>query len=360
MLRGAMSRFAVAVASLAVVSCTGKTAEQPPAPKTAPTAQAKAAGQAEPKPATPSPTPTPAAVPTPAPAPAADPPDAPTTVDGQPLFAKPKIIAARDAGVVMGESGASPVALALTPPVGSTSTVPVTMDLRLAVSVAGQTVPATDIPTISLDAVMEVTALNPSSVIVDVKTANVKASGEGGTARVQKALDDAVKELSTATATVTLDRSGGATVLKKAGGDGPNSLKPSLDGFFDTLRPMFAPLPKQPVGVGGSWEVVTHQEDGGAAIQQVVRYEVTALTNDVVSLSWSVDRGTTAVGPTDAAGIEAHAAAGKGVVQFSLRTALPTSSAAEIVSRTHGRVQLGTNASPMMVHQQTKTRLGAG
>ena len=63
----------------------------------------------------------------------------------------------------------------------------------------------------------------------------------------------------------------------------PNSLKPSLDGFFDTLRPMFVPLPKDPVGVGGSWEVVTHQEDGGAAIQQVVQYEVTGMTDRVVS-----------------------------------------------------------------------------
>jgi len=348
-----MSRFAVAAVSLAVVSCTGKTPERPPAAKTTPTAAPApaepAAGPAE------TPTATPA---TPAPDPAE--PAALTTVDGQPLFAKPKIVDARDGGLVMGDSGASPVALTLTPPVGSTSTVPVTMDLRLAVSVAGQNVPPTDIPTISLDAVMEVTALNPSSVIVEVKTANVTADGEGGTARVQKAVQDAVAELSTATATVTLDRSGGPTTLKKAGGDGPNSLKPSLDGFFDTLRPMFVPLPKDPVGVGGSWEVVTHQEDGGAAIQQVVRYEVTGMTDDVVSVSWAVDRGTTAIGPTDAAGIEAHAAAGKGVVRFLLGTGLPESAEAEIVSRTHGRVQLGTNASPMMVHQQTKTRLGGG
>ena len=232
------------------------------------------------------------------------------------------------------------------------------MTMRLSVGVADSVVPPTDIPAIRLDVITKVTAVTAAEMVVEVTTANAVADGDVESDRVRKALVEAVQHLEAARATMTIDRKGGASTMVMAGVADGSRLKPSIDGLFDSLRPMFLTLPVEPLGVGARWEVVSHREEGGAQMQRVVRYELTEAAGDVVAIAWQTDRGTVSIGPADGAGIDAHAATGKGVTRYDLASASPLSSRSEIETRTHARVKFGERTSQVMVELHTQLHVG--
>lgn len=271
----------------------------------------------------------------------------------------PPLIDAREPGVFVTETGPEPKrALALTASLGTARTVPVRMTMRLSVGVADSVVPPTEIPAIRLDVVTKVTAVTPAEMIVEVSTANAAADGEVESDRVRKALVEAVQHLEAARATITIDRKGGVSTMVMAGVADGSRLKPSIDGLFDSLRPMFLTLPTEPLGVGARWEVVSHREEGGAQMQRVVRYELTGAVGDVLAISWQTDRGTVSVGAADGAGIDAHASTGQGVTRYDLASASPVSSSSEIETRTHARVKFGERTSQVMVDLHTQLHVG--
>ena len=233
---------------------------------------------------------------------------------------------------------------------GDKSTLPLTLDMRLALGVGNKDVPPQDIPTVSLDAVAEVAEVEPSGTTVKVTTQNVSAPDEVESARVAKALKDAVAQLGRASATITFDASGKTTVALEGSAD-TTRLRPSLDGFFDNLAPTFVGLPTEPVGKGARWEIVTHREEAGAKIQQVVRYTLEQPPGETLALSWELERGTISVTLPEGAGVQAHGANGKGVMEFDPARAAARTAQAQINSRTEARVKFGESPSRVVVHQ---------
>ena len=271
------------------------------------------------------------------------------TPDGEPAPATD--MAERKPGLYVVETGAEPrTKLVLSAERGTKSTLPITLDMRLALGVANKDVPPQQIPTVTLDAIAEVTEVAGGRRTVTVTTANVAASDDVESARVAKALKDAVAQLGRASATIAFDDSGATSVALEGSAD-TSRIRPSLDGLFDNLAPTFVGLPPEPVGKGAQWELVTHREEGGAKIQQVIRYTLDAEPGETLSLSWELSRGTISVSLPDGAGVEAHGASGKGTMVFDPARAAAREAKAQINSRTEARVNFGESPSRVVVHQ---------
>ncbi|MEM6993664.1 MAG: hypothetical protein AAF721_24335 [Myxococcota bacterium] len=335
----AMVTAVTAVTAVTVLGCTGKRdAPRPvPAPATAPAPAVDAPAG-------------PAAAPADA--------DSPTVADVE--LPAPEAVPAREAGLFLRGAGVEPKQrLVLSPTTGQARSAPVRMTMQLSVGLGGKVVPPTDIPAIALEVATKITEVTDAVATVEVSTAHAKADGDVQSDRVRKALEEAVQHLSAARATVTVDRAGGPSSMTMEHAGEATELQPSLDGLFDSLLPMFVSVPNEAVGVGARWEVVSHREDGGARLQQVVHYELTAVDDGVATVSWNTERGAVSVAATEGAHVSAHTAEGKGIVAYDLTTLAPRTSTADIRTRTHARVKFGDTASDVVVQQSTHVQLGA-
>lgn len=280
------------------------------------------------------------------------------TPDGEPAPATD--MEERRPGLYVVDEGAEPRSkLVLSAEPGTKSTLPITLDMRLALGVANKDVPPQQIPTVTLDAIAEVTEAAGRKRTVTVTTANVAASDDVESARVAKALQDAVAQLGRASATIVFEEAGTTSVSLEGSAD-TTRLRPSLDGLFDNLAPTFVGLPTEPVGKGAQWELVTHREEGGAKIQQVVRYTLDESPGETLAVSWELSRGTISVSLPDGAGVEAHGATGKGTMQFDPARAAAREAKAQINSRTEARVKFGGAPSRVIVHQLSGLVVAAG
>jgi len=280
------------------------------------------------------------------------------TPDGQ--AAPASAMDERKPGLYLVEAGAEPrTKLTLSADKGTKTTLPVTLDMRLALGVGNKDVPPTQIPTVTLDAIAEVTAAKAGGRTLTLTTANVAASDDVESARVAKALQDAVAQLGRASATIAFDATGTTTVTLEGSAD-TTRIRPSLDGLFDNLAPTFMGLPLEPVGKGAKWELVTHREEGGAKIQQVIRYTLDAAPGDTFTVSWELDRGTISATLPDGAGVEAHGAKGKGTMEFDPARAAAREAQAQINSRTEARVNFGESPSRVVVHQLSNLSVANG
>lgn len=280
------------------------------------------------------------------------------TPDGEPAPATE--MQERKPGLYLVDEGAEPRSkLVLSAARGTKSTLPITLDMRLALGVANKDVPPQQIPTVTLDAIAEVTGVAGDSRTVTVSTANVAASDDVESARVAKALQDAVAQLGRASATIVYDDSGATTVTLEGSAD-TSRLRPSLDGLFDNLAPTFVGLPPEPVGKGAQWELVTHREEGGAKIQQVIRYTLDEAPGETLALSWALSRAAISVSLPDGAGVQAHGATGKGTMQFDPARAAAREAKAQINSRTEAQVAFGDAPSRVVVHQLSSLVVAEG
>lgn len=62
-----------------------------------------------------------------------------------------------------------------------------------------------------------------------------------------------------------------------------------MDGMRDAVGRMSAPLPKEPVGVGGKWKVVQQLKQNGMTLDQTATYTVKAIDGDKVTLDVAVE-----------------------------------------------------------------------
>lgn len=73
----------------------------------------------------------------------------------------------------------------------------------------------------------------------------------------------------------------------------PDSMDPQtrqlMDGMRDAVGRMSAPLPKEPVGVGGKWKVVQQLKQNGMALDQTATYTVKSIDGDKVTLDVQVE-----------------------------------------------------------------------
>lgn len=347
---------AATVAGLLVCACTAS--NETPRPRAAassarsfdaPPGTTPNAPQASPAPSSPEPETVP------------EPTEPTTPDDGTPALSDaPEPVAELPAGLSIKDPGSEPrVVPTVTATVGTKTTRAVQMRIRLAVGVGGREVPPTDIPELGLDVVTEVTAVTRKAITLAVTTDNVRAVGEVESNRVRRALEEAVTDLGGASATITMDRRGGPSAMKMEGGGTVAQMKPSLDGLFDTLSPMFVSLPTEAIGAGAKWEVVAQRQEGGATMQHIIRYTLKHLEGQTMTVTWAIERGTTSVQGDGEAGIEAHGALGKGSIDFDLSTGSPALAEAEINSRTHARVKFGETASKVFVQQLTHLQVRA-
>lgn len=61
-----------------------------------------------------------------------------------------------------------------------------------------------------------------------------------------------------------------------------------MDGMRDAVGRMSAPLPKEPVGVGGKWKVVQQLKQNGMTLDQTATYTVKSIEGDKVTLDVEV------------------------------------------------------------------------
>ena len=62
----------------------------------------------------------------------------------------------------------------------------------------------------------------------------------------------------------------------------PPQQSQTLQGLHQSMKQMSVPLPEEPVGLGGAWEVTSTLEQNGLQVGQRIRYEVTSIDEERV------------------------------------------------------------------------------
>lgn len=79
---------------------------------------------------------------------------------------------------------------------------------------------------------------------------------------------------------VVSDRGVTRQVDMKLPADADPAMRQSMDQMRENVSNMGAPLPQEAVGPGAKWEVKTHVNSGGIAIEQTATYELASLSGD--------------------------------------------------------------------------------
>ncbi len=149
--------------------------------------------------------------------------------------------------------------------------------------------------------------LPPITMTADLTAKGVDASGTFETEFVVRAagvtadpelpiesmvlLQDAIEPIIAMKGSSTIDARG-VTVKRQA--EGPAGAEPTTQQIYDNMRPTLTgvavPFPEEPVGVGGSWRVVTDIKGSLMALKQSALVQVVAIAGSEVTLRITIDQ----------------------------------------------------------------------
>ncbi len=194
--------------------------------------------------------------------------------------------AAADVKLTVLEKGKAPrQELRFTPAKGSKEQVRMEMQMGTTMTMAGMAMPTMNLPSMYLDIDVEVLDLQANGDIryaFTIAGTSVGADTDGMPG-VSNALDDALAPMVGTRGEVTVSPTGVArdTTLEASAGADPKMVADMKKSMANTS----APLPKEAVGLGAKWQLVTNVEDQGLRISQTATYQITELTPDAVTLA---------------------------------------------------------------------------
>lgn len=124
-------------------------------------------------------------------------------------------------------------------------------------------------------------------------------------------------------------------LLSRLDVEAPAGASPSVRGVIDNLRSTFrnmvTPLPAEPIGVGGRWQVTTKIPTPSATFDQVATFTVRSIEGDSVTADVTVEQTAPrqriddpSVPPGATVTLESARGSAEGSVTFSLRSLAPT------------------------------------
>lgn len=231
------------------------------------------------QPEKPAPTPKPTAPATPA-TPAAPAPAAPVKAD---MIAEP-VFTLLDAGA---KEGRRELRMHLT--AGATEKMVMRMKMSMDMSMNDQAMPKTAMPTMVIATaakVEKVEASGDSTCAIEYSEITLADDVEVQPA-IRKSMLDSFAKIKGMRMDVVFSDRGFARSCKISGVDDPQ-LKPMFDSMNQSIQQMTTPLPKEAIGVGARWRVVTTPNFGGIAQTITSTYTLTALTTEGATFNISM------------------------------------------------------------------------
>ena len=236
--------------------------------------------------------PVPVAAPAPAPASttdnaassAADTTSSPTA----PVASPPAAPVAAKSPVKLLDAGSEPrTVLRLHPTVGDKQSMSMTMKIGMDMNVAGNAVPAMDLPAIVMNLDVAVKDISADGIIA--YTMQFNDATIGATDKTPPAVATAMKAgldgISGMTGTGTMSDRG---VVKNVEMKLPATAAPQLAQTIGQMKDSFSssstPLPEEAVGPGAKWEYQTRIKSQGMAIDQTIAFELVSVEGDHVNL----------------------------------------------------------------------------
>lgn len=193
--------------------------------------------------------------------------------------------------VTLIEAGTDPKPLRLKLTKGQSVTAEMIMKMSMKMDINGMKPPPVALPPTRM-----LMAMNITDAVADTynytfevtEAAPMKA--DGVQPMVMDAMSKALKNAVGLKGKGTIDNRG---MNKGASFDLPPNMDPQtrqlMDGMRDAVGRMSAPLPKEPVGVGGKWKVAQQLSQNGMTLDQTATYTVKAIDGDKLTFDVAVD-----------------------------------------------------------------------
>lgn len=127
-----------------------------------------------------------------------------------------------------------------------------------------------------------------------------------------------------------------------------------LDGMQDAMSRMSAPVPAEPIGVGGKWSVVQKLDQNGITLTQTATYTVKAFKGDMVELGVEMkmdapkqEMKAPGMPPNVKVMLDSMTGGGKGDTTLEMSKVLPTKATADITTSMKANMDMAGQSQPM-------------
>lgn len=278
----------------------------------------------------------------------------------------PALAAAPDDQVKLIEAGAEPrKELRLHPKPGDKQTAVMTIKVAIDLNIGEMPPQAIKLPAIKITSDITVKSISAEGdIIYDLLIRNASAADDpGATPLVVEPIKSALAAIQGLSGTGTLSSRGlsKALEIEPPAGTAPQTLQ-AIDEIKECLAMIVSPLPKEPVGVGGRWEVKTPVKSQGMKVSQTTTYQLASLEGDRPALKSTIEQraSTQKVKNPALPGITLNlskmAGKGAGSVTLDLAQTLPPGSSADIDTELDMAMDAG--GQPQPVTMKIETHLG--
>lgn len=258
--------------------------------------------------------------------------------------------------VTLLEAGTDPKPLRLKLTKGQSVTAEMIMKMSMKMDINGMKPPQVALPPTRMLMKMTVTDVMADTfnyTFEVTEAAPMKAEGVQPT--VMEAMSKALKNAVGLKGKGTIDDRG---MNKGATFDLPPNMDPQtrqlMDGMRDAVGRMSAPLPTEPVGVGGKWKVAQQLAQNGMTLDQTATYTVKAIDGDTLTFDVAVEMNAKAQevkAPGMPAGatmmLESMRGSGGGTTVQSLKSLLPELAKVKIDTSMKSTVKAGGQSQKM-------------
>lgn len=258
--------------------------------------------------------------------------------------------------VTLIEAGQNPKLLRLKLEKGNKVTAEMLMKMSMNMEINGMKPPAMKLPATRMLMDMEITDVSADTYnYAFVVTEAVPVKEDGVQQMIMDAMAKALKNTVGLKGKGTMDNRG---VNKGASFELPPTLDPQtrqlMDGMRDAVGRMSAPLPKEPVGVGGKWTVTQQLTQNGMTLDQKATYTVKSIDGDLINFDVAVEmnakpQAVKAPGLPPGAKMQLESMTGKGggTTQQPLTSMLPKLSNVKIDTAMKSTVEAGGQTQKM-------------
>jgi hypothetical protein len=243
------------------------------------------------------------------------------------------------------------------------------MLMGMAMEVAGTSMPAMQLPAITVSADVAATEVSPSGD-VSVRTTFTGSSVEA-TAGVDPAIVAAMQGMNAdlkglaSTSTIS-DRGIVRSIQFDLSSITNQELRNTMGSLSSSIEQLSMALPEEPVGVGARWEVRQRLVSSGTLMFQRMTIEVKAIDGDVVTLGSTMEQhappqavSNPALPPDAEIWLQGLSMSGQGEMTLDLRSLVPTSSMSGTTD-TDMEVRMAGAAQAMTMHVTMKLSVAPG
>ena len=178
--------------------------------------------------------------------------------------------------------------LRYTPKTGASFTMKMKMQMSMAQSMNGQSMPAMDMPATNFTARMTVDGVEDGLISYTMRFDEVSVDGDDMMAQQMSAAMSGLEGLTGKGALTTRG------LNKSLDFEGLDGMAPQLSSQANTMKSsigdMSALLPEEPIGQGAVWKVITTLDQNGVVMQQTSTYTLKALKGGVLDLAVSLEQ----------------------------------------------------------------------